>query len=146
MLKKILLMIGMVVGLTMGFSHKTYANIAEYDTDYPASWEVEEDTSDDFSGLGLSIIAVFYLGILGLVFCSWFLWFAIIVISIINIVDCANRDFKDKTLWLVLLSVGLFIWMGGIVANILYYILVRKKGLGEGQSSKISRKSEGPVS
>ena len=43
--------------------------------------------------------------------------------------DCINRDekdFKDRTLWLVLLIVGIFCGYSGIL-SIVYYFAVKKK-------------------
>lgn len=149
MLRKITLTIIIITALGLGLTQKAHANIAEYDTDYPTSWEVEEsyEHNEELPLVFFPFVAAFPLLIFTLVCGSWLLWFAVIVISIINLIDCSDRDFENKTLWMVLLSVGLLMWMVGVVANVLYYILVRKKNLGGEQGVKPNSKiKDGPVS
>ncbi|MBD3329820.1 hypothetical protein GF357_04995 [Candidatus Dojkabacteria bacterium] len=66
--------------------------------------------------LGWSIVVWVCLTILGL---------AVFVFHIMMIIDCAQHDFKDKTLWLALLIIGLFTATGWIIAP-LYYFLVKR--------------------
>ena len=49
-----------------------------------------------------------------------------LILNIVMIIDCVNREFKDKTLWLVLLIAGTLMgW--GLIPGVLYYFLVKKK-------------------
>lgn len=52
---------------------------------------------------------IFVLGILSTVLWIWML------------IDCAQRDFKDKTVWI------LIIILTGIIGAVLYYFLVKRK-------------------
>jgi len=55
--------------------------------------------------------------------------FAFLAFIIWMLIDCLNRDekdFKDKTLWLILLVVGIFCGYSGIL-SIVYYFAVKRK-------------------
>lgn len=71
--------------------------------------------------LGLMVFPVILFGILiSCVLLAFVIWM---------LVDCINRDekeFKDKTLWLVLLTVGIFCGYSTIL-SIIYYIVVKRK-------------------
>jgi len=70
---------------------------------------------------GGMIILWVILGIIGLVFLIW--W-------IVLLVDLLNRDFEQKTTWLIVMVAGLilgFVWL----ADIIYYFSVVKKGIGK---------------
>lgn len=68
-------------------------------------------------GSGIYIVVAMIIGLLVL---------GGLVLNIIMIIDCVNRDFKDKNLWLILLIVGTLLgW--GLLPGILYYFLVKKK-------------------
>ena len=74
------------------------------------------------AGLFLGGMAIFWaiLAIVGLVFLIW--W-------IVLIIDLANREFKDKTIWLIVMIAGLilgFVWL----VDIIYYFTIVKKGVG----------------
>lgn len=82
------------------------------------------------------ILAAIGLTFLGSAFTSFFvlaiilllLVFSIggIIFDILMIVDCINREFKDRDMWLIVLIVGGVLgW--GIVVSLLYYFLVKKK-------------------
>ena len=65
----------------------------------------------------LFVTSIFLLGLLSLAFAIWML------------VDCIKRDeaeFKDKTLWTVLLAVGLVTGYS-LVLSVVYYFIVKKK-------------------
>ena len=74
-----------------------------------------------------------FIGMIMVGFWSLFIWgfFAIIMIFVIanyvftifNIIDCYKRDFKDRTLWLVLLVSGLFLGYSLIVSLIYHFII-----------------------
>ena len=71
------------------------------------------------------ILGSFSLLLLVLVFFSLFT-IAGIVLNIVMIIDCKKREFKDKTLWLVILIVGTLMGFG-IIPGLLYYFLVKQK-------------------
>jgi hypothetical protein len=55
--------------------------------------------------------------------------FAFLAFIIWMLIDCIQRDekeFKDRTLWLVLLVVGIFSGYSGII-SIVYYFAVKRK-------------------
>jgi hypothetical protein len=55
--------------------------------------------------------------------------FAFLAFIIWMLIDCLNRDekdFKDKTLWLILLVIGIFCGYSGIL-SIVYYFAVKRK-------------------
>lgn len=64
---------------------------------------------------------------------TFFLIMSIIVLALLSlafqiwmIVDCAKREFGDKTLWLVLLVLGFFMQYG-LIVSIVYYFVVKKE-------------------
>ena len=67
-----------------------------------------------FVGMGLVVFVIIAFTIFAIVF------------NILMIVDCVQRDFKDQTVWLVLLILGFFMGFGLIVA-ILYYLMVKRE-------------------
>lgn len=74
-----------------------------------------------------------FLGILTLGF-AWF-WILVILLylcsiafSIWMLIDCIRREesnFKDKTLWTVLLAVGLFLGYS-LIISVVYYFVVKR--------------------
>jgi len=71
--------------------------------------------------LGLMVFPVILFGIL--ISC------ALLAFVIWMLVDCINRDekeFKDKTLWLILLIIGIFSGYSTIL-SIIYYITVKRE-------------------
>ena len=75
-----------------------------------------------------------FLGILTLGF-AWF-WIFIMLISLCSVafsiwmlVDCIKREesnFKDKTLWTILLAVGLFLGYS-LIISVVYYFVVKRE-------------------
>lgn len=63
-----------------------------------------------------------------------FLFFILLVLACLAfvvwmLVDCIGRDekdFKDRTLWIMLLVIGIFSGYGGIL-SIVYYFAVKRK-------------------
>ena len=49
-----------------------------------------------------------------------------VILNIVMLLDCLKRDFKDRTLWIVILIGGTFLGFG-VIPGILYYFLVKKK-------------------
>ncbi len=55
--------------------------------------------------------------------------FAFLAFIIWMLIDCIKRDekdFKDRTLWIILLLIGIFCGYSGIL-SIVYYFAVKKK-------------------
>lgn len=75
-----------------------------------------------------------FLGILTLGF-AWF-WVLVILFafcslafSIWMLIDCVKREesnFKDKTLWTILLAVGLFLGYS-LIISVIYYFVVKRE-------------------
>jgi Fe2+ transport system protein B len=49
-----------------------------------------------------------------------------LIFDIVMIIDCLNREFKDKTLWLIILIGGGLIGLG-LVVSVVYYFAVKRK-------------------
>lgn len=74
-----------------------------------------------------------FLGILTLGF-AWF-WILVMLLSLCSVafsiwmlIDCIRREesnFKDKTLWTILLSVGLFLGYS-LIISVVYYFVVKR--------------------
>lgn len=75
-----------------------------------------------------------FLGILTLGF-AWF-WILIMLLSLCSVafsvwmlIDCIRREessFKDKTLWTILLAVGLFVGYS-LIISVVYYFVVKRE-------------------
>ena len=66
-----------------------------------------------FAGLGIFILVVIVVGAVFFIF--WLLMF----------IDCLKREFKDKTLWIVIL-LGSWVMGIGWIAAIVYYFVVKR--------------------
>ena len=80
--------------------------------------------------------------VITVIFFLFFFVFAFIIASlvfnIVMIVDCINRDekdFKDRTVWLVILIVGGFTGFG-LIVSLVYFFAVKKKLDEKGKSEK----------
>lgn len=73
------------------------------------------------AGTGAVIVWIVILVMLAsLIYIGFFVWWIILLI------DCVNRDFEEKSVWLLVLILSFifgFIWL----ADILYYFMVVKK-------------------
>jgi hypothetical protein len=49
----------------------------------------------------------------------------VLIFNIVMIMDCLKRDFNEKTAWLIVLILGLFLGFG-FISSIVYYFAVRK--------------------
>lgn len=49
-----------------------------------------------------------------------------VILNVIMLLDCLKRDFKDRTLWIVILIAGTLMGFG-IIPGLMYYFLVKKK-------------------
>jgi len=75
-----------------------------------------------------------FLGILTLGF-AWF-WILVMLLSLCSVafsiwmlIDCIRREesnFKDKTLWTILLAVGLFLGYS-LIISVVYYFVVKRE-------------------
>lgn len=74
------------------------------------------------AGLFLGGMAILWVivGIVGLVFLIW--W-------IILLIDLINRDFEQKTTYIIVMIVGLLLGLVWLV-DIIYYFAIVKKGIG----------------
>ena len=78
--------------------------------------------SNNLDGYALTIIFFLFFFIFAIVIAS-------LVFNIVMIVDCINRnekDFKDRTVWLVVLIVGAFTGFG-LIVSLVYFFAVKKK-------------------
>jgi len=92
-----------------------------YDTYEEASKTILESQNNikkNSKGLFLGTTLIFVLVALYLV--------AGVILNVIMLLDCLKRDFKDRTLWIVILIGGTFLGFG-VIPGILYYFLVKKK-------------------
>jgi triacylglycerol esterase/lipase EstA (alpha/beta hydrolase family) len=70
---------------------------------------------------------------------------ASLVFNIVMIVDCINRDekdFKDRTVWLVVLIVGALMGFG-LIVSLVYFFAVKKKLEEKGNIVREKKKEEG---
>ena len=78
--------------------------------------------ANDFDGYSLTLIIFLLFFIFAIVIAS-------LVFNIVMIVDCINRDekdFKDRTVWLVVLIVGALTGFG-LIVSLVYFFAVKKK-------------------
>ena len=92
-----------------------------YDTYEEASKTILESQNNikkNSKGLFLGTTLIFVLVALYLV--------AGVILNIVMLLDCLKRDFKDRTLWIVILIAGTLMGFG-IIPGLMYYFLVKKK-------------------
>ena len=114
----------------------------DYEYDQPVLYDYQDEKVVDtgrrcecrYDNLSGSVITV--------IFFLFFFIFAIVIASlvfnIVMIVDCINRDekdFKDRTIWLVVLIVGGFTGFG-LIVSLVYFFAVKKKLDEKGKSEK----------
>ena len=63
-----------------------------------------------------------------------------VILNIVMLLDCLKRDFKDRTMWIIILVVGTLLGFGAI-PGVLYYFLVKKK-LETGEKEEKEEKEE----
>lgn len=115
---------GLILSFPVFFLLSTSVLANSYDYGY-------SNTSNTAGG---AFAAGFMIIIWILICCSVILGIFLFVFTILMIIDVAKRDdYQDKTLWLVLLIVGLVFGFSFIITP-LYYFLVKKKL--DGESSK----------
>lgn len=57
-------------------------------------------------------------------FCIFYI--PVLIFTILMFIDCLNRDFKDRTIWIIILLLGLLGYLG-VIAPLLYYFMVKRK-------------------
>lgn len=80
--------------------------------------ESQNNIKKNSKGLFLGTTLIFVLVALYLV--------AGVILNIVMLLDCLKRDFKDRTLWIVILIAGTLMGFG-IIPGLMYYFLVKKK-------------------
>lgn len=80
--------------------------------------ESQNNIKKNSKGLFLGTTLIFVLVALYLV--------AGVILNVIMLLDCLKRDFKDRTLWIVILIAGTLMGFG-IIPGLMYYFLVKKK-------------------
>ena len=84
-----------------------------------------------FGAMFIGVFALIFT-VLPMIFTTFLILFAVaigvgtMVFSIMMIVDCSNREFPEKQMWMIILIVGLLIGYG-LIASLLYYFIVKKK-------------------
>ena len=105
----------------------------DYEYDQPVLYDYEGEKaintnrgcmcrSNNLDGYGLTVIFFLFFFIFAVAIAS-------LVFNIVMIVDCINRDekdFKDRTVWLVVLIVGAFTGFG-LIVSLVYFFAVKKK-------------------
>jgi hypothetical protein len=105
----------------------------DYEYDQPVLYDDQGETTintdrycmcraNDFDGYRLTLIFFLFFFIFAIAIAS-------LVFNIVMIVDCINRDekeFKDRTVWLVVLIVGAFTGFG-LIVSLVYFFAVKKK-------------------
>lgn len=71
--------------------------------------------------VGFTLFTVVIFGLFGLIGLGLF------VFNIAMIIDCAQREFEDKTVWLIVLIVGLLLGWGGLAAVVYYFVAKRSQ-------------------
>jgi len=105
----------------------------DYEYDQPVLYDYEGEKaintnrdcmyrSNNLDGYSLTLIFFLFFFIFAVVIAS-------LVFNIVMIMDCINRDekdFKDRTVWLVVLIVGAFTGFG-LIVSLVYFFAVKKK-------------------
>ena len=72
--------------------------------------------------------AAMFFGFMFLIFSAILISIAGLILNVWMLVDCINREeegFKDKTLWMILLVLGLFLQYS-LIISLVYYFVVKK--------------------
>ena len=132
---------GRIYAQTQELTNEEEYNL-DYEYDQPVLYDYQDEKVVDtgrrcecrYDNLSGSVITV--------IFFLFFFVFAFIIASlvfnIVMIVDCINRDekdFKDRTVWLVILIVGGFTGFG-LIVSLVYFFAVKKKLDEKGKSEK----------
>jgi len=132
---------GRIYAQTQELTNEEEFNL-DYEYDQPVLYDYQDEKVVDtgrrcecrYDNLSGSVITV--------IFFLFFFIFAIVIASlvfnIVMIVDCINRDekdFKDRTIWLVVLIVGGFTGFG-LIVSLVYFFAVKKKLDEKGKSEK----------
>lgn len=105
----------------------------DYEYDQPVLYDDQGDkainTNEDSMYRSNNLDSYSLTLIIFLLFFIFAIAIASLVFNIVMIVDCINRDekdFKDRTVWLVVLIVGAFTGFG-LIASLVYFFAVKKK-------------------
>ena len=123
---------GRIYAQTQELTNEEEFNL-DYEYDQPVLYDYQDEKVVDtgrrcecrYDNLSGSVITV--------IFFLFFFIFAVVIASlvfnIVMIVDCINRDekdFKDRTVWLVVLIVGALTGFG-LIVSLVYFFAVKKK-------------------
>ena len=89
-------------------------------------FEETEEEIDEQRNLIERMSAGIFLGATSIIVLIGLYLLAGIIVNVVMLMDCLKRDFKDRTLWIVILIGGTFLGFG-VIPGILYYFLVKKK-------------------
>ncbi len=84
-----------------------------------------------FGAMFIGVFALIFT-VLPMIFTTFIILFATaiavgtMVFGVMMIIDCSNRVFPEKQMWMIILIVGLFIGYG-LIASLIYYFAVKKK-------------------
>lgn len=97
-------------------------------SDYDYDWDTTTTTSDAAGaavGIGLIIVWIVVIAVALAFFIFW----------IIMLLDCIKRDFPQRSTWLIILIVSIFV--GGLywIAALVYFFVVKRKNLGTKKGS-----------
>jgi len=123
---------GRISAQTQGLTMEEEYNLDnEYDQPVLYDSEIEKTVStnrecqcryNNLDGYGITVVFFLFFFVFAFAIAS-------LVFNIVMIVDCINRDekdFKDRTVWLVVLVVGAFMGFG-LIVSLVYFFAVKKK-------------------
>lgn len=96
--------------------------LAEYDYDYDYGTTT---TTDAEAAAGLAVLG----GMLIFWIIAMVIGLAFFIFWIVMLVDCVKREFEQRSTWLAVLIVSMFLGLSWLAA-IIYYFMVKRKNLG----------------
>lgn len=121
------LITGVAMALGLAAPLLTLAASSDYYNDYSNDYYNSDYTTsgaDSAAGAAIGLGMMAFFGVLALVGLAFFIF------EIMMIMDCVKRDFEQRTVWLVVLIVGLFFGYGWLAA-VIYYFTVKHKNVGK---------------
>ena len=103
-------------------------------------FEETEEEIDEQRNLIERMSAGIFLGATSIIVLIGLYLLAGIIVNVVMLMDCLKRDFKDRTMWIIILVVGTLLGFGAI-PGVLYYFLVKKK-LETGEKEEKEEKKE----
>ena len=136
-----LVSVGRIYAQTQGITMEENYNL-DYEYDQPVLYDYQNEKTVSTNGecqcrynnlndYGITVIFFLFFFVFAFIIAS-------LVFNIVMIVDCINRDekdFKDRTVWLVVLVVGAFMGFG-LIVSLVYFFAVKKKLEEKGISEK----------